>query len=195
MPWGATWPRCGNALPSRARSFWRVFRIGAIARRRAISSPGRAFHGACEATRNPIHATWKPGATLSPPAVRSLLGQSSRLQPPQLATSEWHLQQANASFPIRFAVEVGMDLPRPARVGHSRQKVPIETGCVDQSLKVDIDDAALVDSIDGYCAPGNGNHFLTHPQKASNSHKGVGNVPGMDVQHEFLDLPQKLAGR
>src|SRR5450759_3480939 len=57
MPWGATWPRFGNAPPSRARSFWRVFRIGAIARRRAISPPCRAFPGACGATRDPKHAT------------------------------------------------------------------------------------------------------------------------------------------
>src|ERR1700687_1986054 len=105
------------------------------------------------------------------------------------------MQGATVSFPIRLAAEVGMDLLRPARVGHSWQKVPIETGRGDQSLKVDIDDAALIDSIDCYRAPGNRNHFLTHPQKASNSHKGVGNGPGMDIDDELLDLPQKLAGR
>src|ERR1700674_2512533 len=105
------------------------------------------------------------------------------------------MRHAAISFPIRLAAEVGVDLPRPARVGHSRQRVPIETGRVDQSLKVDIDNAALIDSIDGYRPPGNGNHFLTHPQKASNSHKGVGHMPGMDIENELLDLPQKLAGK
>src|SRR5437868_4115779 len=30
----ATWPPCGNAPASRARRFWRAFRMGAIARRR-----------------------------------------------------------------------------------------------------------------------------------------------------------------
>ena len=106
-----------------------------------------------------------------------------------------HLQQAIVSFPIRFAAEVSMDLLCPARVGHSRPRVTIETRRVDQSLKVNIDDAALVDTIDGYRAPGNRNHFLTHPQKASNSHNRVGNVPGMDIEDELLDLTEKLAGR
>jgi hypothetical protein len=31
-----------------------------------------------------------------------------------------------------------MDFRRPARVGHSRQKVPVETRRVDKSVKVDI---------------------------------------------------------
>src|SRR2546423_9740986 len=172
MPWVATWPCCGNAPTSRARSFWRVFRIGAIARRRATSLPCRVFHAACEATRSLMHADVGSRTRIQ---ARPPVGACSVTR--RASAAAFTLQQAVVSFPIRFAAEVGMDLLRPARVGHSRPTVAIETGRLDKSLKVDIDDASLVDTIDGYRAPGNRNHFLTYAQKASNSHHRVGNVP------------------
>src|SRR5256885_11766048 len=118
MPWVATWPRFGNAPPSPARSFWRVFRIGAIARRRAISLPCRAFHGACEATRNLMHADVGSRTRIQ---ARPALGAC--LVSRRVFRRRIHLQQAVVSFPIRLAAELGMDLLRPARVGHPRPTV------------------------------------------------------------------------
>src|SRR5450432_1004844 len=155
-----------------------------LVHRRGLADP---LSRAAKAERGESPASGSASSVSSGPAIVCAL--------PYTGLAIFRQARANGcSFPIGLAAEVCVDCRCPARVSHSRKEISIDAWGVDQSLEIDFDDAALVRAIDRYCAPRDGKQFPTHPQKASDSDQRVGHAPGVDVEHELLDLAQELPG-